>query len=303
MGCHEAVQIEGGPTAGVIVLAGQPNVGKSVLFKRLTGHYVAVSNYPGTTIEVARGRVQTGDRLLTMLDAPGINSLQPLADDERVTRKLLLTEEQATVVQVGDAKNMARTLLLTLQFAELEIPLVLDLNMADEARQRGVKISWQLLSEMLGVEVIPTVATRGTGIDALRGSLDSARIPTLTASYGQVLEQAICEVENVLPEGRSGKRGLAVMLLTGDPDLESSLSLAESAKEQIRQARQGAQEALGRPVAQVVTQKRWEAVDAALAGVYERDAHYKPSIAERVGRWAVHPVAGWPILLLILYLV
>jgi ferrous iron transport protein B len=207
------------------------------------------------------------------------------------------------VVQVGDAKNMARTLLLTLQFAELKIPLVLDLNMADEARQRGVTISWERLSEMLGVEVVPTVATRGTGVDALRGSLGSARIPALTTDYGEALEEAIREVEGLLPEERSGKRGLAVMLLTGDPDLEASLSLSAAAREQIRLARERAQSLLGRPVAQVVTQKRWEAVDAALAEVYRKDANYRPSIAERVGRWAVHPVAGWPILVLVLYLV
>ena len=117
-----------------IVLLGNPNVGKSALFNALTGLRATVSNYPGTTVEVYRGRLSGGSA--EVIDSPGLNSLLPLSEDERVTWELVRSvrgEAGAVVVQVADAKNLRRALLLTLQLAQLEVPTVLVLNMHDEA--------------------------------------------------------------------------------------------------------------------------------------------------------------------------
>jgi len=116
-----------------LVLVGNPNVGKSKIFSMLTGEYVVVSNYPGTTVEVRSGRTPELD--YHVVDTPGITSVVPRSDEERVTLNTLLTEGLAAVLQVGDALNLRRTLLLTMALIEADVPLVLDLNIADEAEK------------------------------------------------------------------------------------------------------------------------------------------------------------------------
>jgi len=118
------------------VLVGNPNVGKSVLFKNLTDHYVNVSNFPGTTVEIVQARANFDGRDFTVIDTPGINDLAQRSEDARVTRDLLAEQVDATIIQVADAKNLRRALLLTLQLAELERPTVLVLNMSDELQER-----------------------------------------------------------------------------------------------------------------------------------------------------------------------
>ena len=119
-------------TAGIntdrIALVGNPNVGKSVIFGLLTGKYVTVSNYPGTTVEVSKGVCKGASGRVEVVDTPGANSLIPLSEDERVARDLLLEEGKKSVVQVADAKNLRRGLLITSQLAEMGLPVVLVLN-------------------------------------------------------------------------------------------------------------------------------------------------------------------------------
>src|SRR4030067_416280 len=124
--------------AGKVILVGNPNVGKSVIFGQLTGRYVTVSNYPGTTVEVSRGETRERGKSLEIIDTPGVYSLLPMSEDERVTRDILMNEPGSVVLQVCDAKNMRRSLMITIQLAEMGVPLVLAVNMADEARYRGV---------------------------------------------------------------------------------------------------------------------------------------------------------------------
>src|SRR5262245_9936214 len=163
-----------------VLLVGNPNVGKSALFNALTGLRTNVSNYPGTTVEVTRG-VLAGAPGVELVDMPGVNSLVPLTEDERVTWDLLVAarrDPDVVVVQVADAKDLRRALVLTLQLGQLGIPTVLGLNMADEAEARGLRIDADGLSDALGVPVRATVATRGTGVDDVRRALREARPPS-----------------------------------------------------------------------------------------------------------------------------
>ena len=121
-----------------IVLAGNPNVGKSVIFGLLTGKYVTVSNYPGTTVEVSHGNMSLDGGKFLVVDSPGVNSFIPMSEDERVTRDILLAERPDSVVLVSDSKNLKRGLMLFLQIAEMGLPCVFTLNMEDEARARGI---------------------------------------------------------------------------------------------------------------------------------------------------------------------
>ncbi len=160
-----------------LLLVGNPNVGKSVVFGYLTGKYVTVSNYPGTTVEVSRGAMRYGGRDWEVIDTPGVNSLIPQSDDERVTRDMLITGKPDLIVQVADAKNLRRTLLVTSQLAEFGIPMVLVLNLMDEARSRNIEIDATGLSERFGIPVVETVAIDGEGLDQLHKILGRARVP------------------------------------------------------------------------------------------------------------------------------
>jgi ferrous iron transport protein B len=162
-----------------VILVGNPNVGKSVVFKSLTGHHVTISNYPGTTVEITRARTRLNNHKADLFDTPGINDLAQQSEDAEVTREIISAHPDATLVQVADAKNLRRALLLTLQLAELGRPLVLVLNMMDELKKSGARIDVERLSEILGIPVIGTIATQNTGIDNVVQALPSARLPSL----------------------------------------------------------------------------------------------------------------------------
>lgn len=155
-----------------VVLVGNPNVGKSVLFGRLTGRYATVSNYPGTTVGVTRGRALIEAEVFDLVDSPGVNALEGvLSEDEQVTRRLLEDGEADLVVQVADTRNLRRALMLTAQLAPLGLPMVLVLNMMDESKRHGVEVDAARLAEELGIPVVEAVATEGVGLADLRSSL------------------------------------------------------------------------------------------------------------------------------------
>ena len=161
-----------------IALVGNPNVGKSVIFGRLTGRYVTVSNYPGTTVAVTRGRAQVGAEVCDIIDTPGVNAIEgPLSEDEKVTRDLLQSGSVELVVQVADARNLRRALMLTSQLADFKLPMILVLNMIDEARARGVDVDAEGLAEHLGIPVIEAVAPEGRGLAELRDALAAPARP------------------------------------------------------------------------------------------------------------------------------
>lgn len=155
-------------TPARVVLVGNPNVGKSVLFNRLTGRYVVVSNYPGTTVEIARGQARIGDVVCEVIDTPGMYSLSPITEEERVARALLLREQPDVVIHVVDAKNLDRMLALTLQLLESGLPVVLLLNMMDEAERLHVHIDHHALAKRLGIPVIPASLISGRGVEELK---------------------------------------------------------------------------------------------------------------------------------------
>lgn len=154
-----------------VALVGMPNVGKSVLFNALTGAYVTVSNYPGTTVEVSTGLAVVGDTALTVIDTPGMYSLVPITEEEQVARDLLLEKPIDLVIHVVDAKNLGRMLPLTFQFMEAGFPLLLAVNMMDEAQRLGIKLDVDVLAMELGIPIVPMAATLNVGLRDLRNHL------------------------------------------------------------------------------------------------------------------------------------
>lgn len=155
-----------------IALIGSPNVGKSVLFNSLTGAYVTVSNYPGTTVEVSRGKGRIGGKDYEVIDTSGMYSLMCITEEEKVTRDLLLNEKPKVVLHVVDAKNIQRMLPLTMQLIEGEIPVILVLNIMDEAERMGLTINANKLEKELGIPVVTTIAAFNKGIDTLRERIE-----------------------------------------------------------------------------------------------------------------------------------
>ncbi|WP_066502123.1 FeoB small GTPase domain-containing protein [Abyssisolibacter fermentans] len=155
-----------------IVLVGNPNVGKSVIFNKLTGAYVTVSNYPGTTVEVSRGKGKIGNKQYEIIDTPGMYSLLCITEEEKVTRDLLLRESPKAVIHVIDAKNIQRMLPLTIQLLEADLPVILVLNIMDEAEKLGLKIDIDKLEQELNMPVISTIAALNKGVDLLKERVD-----------------------------------------------------------------------------------------------------------------------------------
>ncbi|MFQ5821325.1 MAG: FeoB small GTPase domain-containing protein [Candidatus Heimdallarchaeota archaeon] len=151
-----------------IALVGSPNVGKSVIFNNLTGLYATISNYPGTTVEVSRGKTKIEGEEFEVIDTPGMYSLLSITDDERVARLLLLKEKPAVVLHIVDAKNLERMLPQTLQLMETGLRIILVLNIMDEAVNMGIKIDVKQLENQLGIPVVVTVATEGQGMADLK---------------------------------------------------------------------------------------------------------------------------------------
>ena len=155
-----------------IAIIGNPNVGKSVMFNNLTGAYVMVSNYPGTTVEVSRGKGKIGQDEFEIIDTPGMYSLLPITEEERVARAILLKENPQVVLHMIDAKNLERMLSFTFQLIEAGLPVILVLNMMDEAEKLDKKIRvWNLETE-LHIPVVSTVSTTGKGMDILKGRIE-----------------------------------------------------------------------------------------------------------------------------------
>jgi len=216
---HPAGPAPAGPPR--ILLVGHPNVGKSALFNRLTGQYVTVSNYPGTTVEIASGHCRALGPDVTIVDTPGMYSLMPMTEEERVASDMLFAGKIHAVVHVVDAKNLERMLGLTLQLIEAGLPLILVLNMLDEARELGVRIDLGRLEAALGVPVVATVSTTGEGLPELMRRLREPPRPSpLTLAYGSILEEGLSRIAARLDAapGSAGvsARARASLLLQGD---------------------------------------------------------------------------------------
>lgn len=212
----------------VVAVAGQPNSGKSTIFNMLTGVRQFVANYPGVTVEKRVGRLDFRGHQLTLVDLPGTYSMTSYSLEERIARGFLLSGEPHIVLDVVDASNLERNLVLTFQLLEMKMPVVVALNMMDVAESGGIRIDPKRLSEQLGARVVPTVAKKGRGKREVCEALVSAykskdAVSDFRLDYGPQLEQSLTAVEQALAadDRASGYdlRWLAVRLMTGDEEV------------------------------------------------------------------------------------
>ena len=292
--------------ARTVILIGNPNVGKSVLFGALTGRYVTVSNYPGTTVEVTRGSATIDGQPWHVMDTPGTNNLLPMSEDEQVTRDILLSERGYVALQVCDAKNLRRGLLVSLQLAEAGIPFALALNMADEAASRGFHIDVARLQAALGIEVVPTVAIERKGVAQLSAGIGAARRSTFAPRYDDAIEAALAEVEPLLPaKGGLNRRAVAMMALVGDGSLRDHLAanLSEADRARIEEVRRRLAARYPESLRFVVSKQRLAVVDRLHDEVVSRSSvSVASTFARRLGAWSTDRLLGLPILALVLFI-
>ena len=290
-----------------VALVGGPNVGKSVLFHRLTGRYVTVSNYPGTTVEVSLGETELDGAKVTVVDTPGLHSLLPSTDEERVSRRLLL-DGPGLVVHVMDAKNLARSLPLALQLAELERPMVIALNMMDELAALGLSVDRAGLEAVLGAPVVPLVAVEGRGLQDLRRAMAWARSERRPPAPPETDEEIAAAVEAVARgmEGRYpvSRRALASLLLQDDDEVRRLVAAREpdrGLRALTAAVEQG--DAFSSPPAYRVAVERHRAARELADRCLPADPGAGSDRAgRRLGRLLARPLTGIPVLLLVLYL-
>jgi ferrous iron transport protein B len=278
-------------------------VGKSVIFGLLTGKYVTVSNYPGTTVEVTSGNISLDGKRLVLIDTPGVNSLIPMSEDEKVTRDILLSECPSAVVQVGDAKNLKRTLLITLQIAEMGLPMTLDLNMIDEAMDKGITIDVDILKSLLGIDIVSTIAPQKKGIKELREAMLSPRRAAVRLSYGPIIEEYISKISRLVPQTGLSTRSIAVMILSEDESLKDWLHANVRSRDlaEIEHLRHECLLKAKESPAYLINKKRIEVSEEIALKVVKKTAPSGGALFNFIGNASMHPVYGIPVLIAVLY--
>ncbi|MBI1921757.1 MAG: ferrous iron transport protein B [Geobacter sp.] len=301
--CHGARQGQA-LAAKKVALVGNPNVGKSVLFNALTGAYVTVSNYPGTSVEVSRGTAVIDGCQYEIIDTPGMYSILPITEEERVGREILLNEAPDVVLHVLDARNLERMLPMTLQLVEAGLPVVLVVNIMDEAERLGLKIDIPLLQEKLGIPVIGAATAKKRGLAEIRHAITSfERGKHAVFGYSRQMEQDIEEVAALLVGSYTlARKAVGLLLLQRDEEVTALVREAEgerfSAIEQkIREKTFDRRTSLHLEL----SLERKSIVNGVLQGVVEIPSIRRRTFNERLSTWAVRPITGVPLLLVVLY--
>jgi ferrous iron transport protein B len=294
----------------VVAVAGNPNSGKSTLINAIAGTRLQVGNWPGVTVEKKEAALRHGGRSLRIVDLPGTYSLSPYSQEERVARAFLVEERLDVVLNVVDATNLERNLYLTVQLLELGVPVVVALNVHDEAVAKGYRIDAAGMAARLGAAVVPTSATRKEGLDALLAAVcaagDAGPVPG-KLRYGPDLEAAAAAVAaEVLvraPElpARASPRFVALKLIEGDPHLAGELGLdaaglVDGRTEHLRTAH-------GEDLEALVAEARHGLAAGLAREVLAKPALPRRELTERIDRVVLNRVLGIPIFLAAMWLV
>jgi len=225
-----------------VALAGNPNAGKTTVFNNLTGSRQHVGNWPGVTVEKKEGSYTYQGYKVRVVDLPGVYSLTAYSPDEVVARNFILEGRPDVVVNVVDASSLERNLYLTVQLIELDAKLVVALNMMDVARERDYQIDVANLARELGAPVVPMVASRREGHEALLGTIRTVftggtGLEKVNLYYGGELEEHLKELESVIAQNealsqRFPARWLAIKLLEGDTEVLERLGISVPAEDE-----------------------------------------------------------------------
>ncbi len=283
-----------------IALAGNANVGKSVIFNHLTGLHQHVGNWPGKTVEKREGSLYFRGRFIDVVDLPGVYSLSSFSLEERISREYIAEERPDVVINVVDASALERNLFFTLQLLELGPKMVIALNQMDVARRKGIRVDPKELEKLLGVPVVPTVAIRGRGIQALlEKALEVAegrRARPREFRYGREIERRVSHLLPLLRgKLRYPPRWVALRLLEGDEEVRRLVR--RSSPEAVELADLYARELerlYGEGIQLLLTSHRYQWASRIARRCQELSPHPLPE--EKLDALTTHPVLGYPIL-------
>ena len=291
-----------------VALVGSPNVGKSSVFHSLTGRRVIISNYPGTTVDIFRGNTVLDGRPVEVIDTPGMYSLHSITEEERVARAILLKEKPDVVLHVIDAKNLERMLPTPFQLIEAGLPIIVVLNMMDEADAHGIAIDVEKLSAELGAPVLPTAASLGRGIGELKQAiLDYKPVClALPVLYDEIIEHATADllplVKDSPPAERMFPRAIALLLLREDEQIRRLVAGEGHDLTEIDRIVADARLKMSHPPAYVLAVAQQRAATKLVSSVISQRAPGKLKFGERLSRAMMHPLSGGIILAAVLYI-
>jgi len=288
-----------------VLLVGNPNVGKSLLFYHITGKYASVSNYPGTTVSITKGTTKIGSHHeLEIIDTPGFYNMVTITEEENVTKKIILEERPDVILHVIDAKNIERMLPLTLQLLEANLPVILVLNMYDELKTRGLDIELSHLEHDLGIPVVCTIATKRYGLDNLISRIISVaekryKYQPITVEYSENIEKAITEVAGLIKsEYPISKRSIATLLLQNDNEAYNLLK----DKENIEEIKAKVSEFYDKDINLRIAYDRHKmAAEIIKEHISEDKSVKKFKITELLDKLTLHPIFGFFAVFVILY--
>jgi ferrous iron transport protein B len=288
-----------------IILVGSPNVGKSVVFNTMTGSYTTVSNYPGTSVEVSRGQCEIAGENYQVLDTPGMYSLLPITEEEHVARRILLEESPHVVLHVIDARNLERMLPMTLQLIEAGLPVVLLVNIMDEAERVGMHVDIALLQEKLQIPVVGGAMGRAKrGLWELRDAIRDFKVSKATFNYATDLEKDIHAISRLMQgEYTLNRRSLTLMLLQRDEEI------AERVKDREGERYERVEKAVNDTIFDRrvdlhlrISLERKRVCKGLLDGVITQQEGDRKTFADLFSNWTMNPWTGIPLLLIVLYM-
>jgi len=292
-----------------IALAGNANVGKSVVFNYITGLHQHIGNWPGKTVEKAEGTLHFKGHTIDIIDLPGIYSLSAFSLEERISREYIAVEKPDAVINVVDASALERNLFFTLQLLELETPMVVALNQIDVAEGNGITINVSELQKFLGVPVIPTIAPKAVGIDNLLDKvvkIAKRKKKARPTRYGGEIEEKIREVTKLVEKVpiKYPPRWVAIKLLEGDEEIRKIVggidskivsSAGRHAKDLERIHRE--------PCSTIMTSERYNIATRIVMKSQRIRPIKGPTLTEKLDAVITHPIMGYPILLGVILLI
>jgi ferrous iron transport protein B len=303
--CHAVISqqqfVRSNKNTWVVALAGQPNMGKSTIFNLLTGLNQHVGNWPGKTVERREGQFVNKDRIIRLVDLPGTYSLTANSPEEVIAREFILREKPDVVVAVVSAANLERSLYLASELITLPAPVVIALNMMDVAEQEGMQVDPKVLEAVLGIPVIPLVATRASGVRELLGIVEQVLngdlhpepyIPEIRADHRQVLEEVLSEIGEFAPVDYPPE-WVALKLMEADSEVSRMMldALPGERWQTIQAILKSHDDAL-----LAIVSGRYEWIERVIRAAVVRRRIGQIGLTDRLDRWVAHPVIGLVIL-------
>lgn len=298
-----------------IALIGNPNCGKTSLFNIASGAHEHVGNYSGVTVDAKKGSFKYGDYKFNIVDLPGTYSLDTYSPEELYVRRYLKDETPDVIVNVVVASNLERNLYLTTELIDMDRSMVIALNMYDELESSGDKLDYDLLGEMIGVPIVPTVSRNGSGLERLFETIIAVyedrhkAVRHIHVNLGQEIEHGVTVLKDRLKQdGYVGRhfspRYLAIKLMEHDTEVESLIKDSPDAQQliSIRDSEvHRIEKALGEDITSAIANEKYGFIAGALAETYQKSQQETISRTSAIDSLVTNKLFGFPIFLIIMF--